>query len=285
MPALPPRAARLALRVRVSPAWLAVGLVAGGRLVYGGFAALFALTPPLRNGIGLMPLSASPLISPWQRFDAQFFQSIATHGYHVWGTAAFPPLYPLLEAGAGRLAGDALGGLLVSTVALFAALLLVTRLVEPLLGPAVARWSALLLQAGLNRSLADAGLGELRRMLGYKCRWYGAELVVADRFLPSSRTCSRCGMVRMHLDLGERTFRCGACGLAIDRDLNAAINLAGRDHPNVAGSAPETQNACPRGGQPGLSPARPVDAGTGIAPEPAGMTGGRRQLDVPSVRC
>ena len=129
---------------------------------------------------------------------------------------------------------------------------------------------------GLSRSLADSSFGELRRMLRYKCRWYGAELRVADRFYPSSRTCSGCGQIRDHLRLAERVFHCPGCGLQIDRDLNAAINLAGWGHPShVAGSAPETENACPRGGQSGLSPARPVDAGTGNAPEPAGMTGGR----------
>jgi putative transposase len=135
-------------------------------------------------------------------------------------------------------------------------------------------------KSGLSRSLADASFGELRRLLTYKCAWYGSKLVVADRFFPSSKTCSRCGMVRSQLGLGDRVFTCPACGLRIDRDLNAAINLAGWAHPDVAGSAPETENACPRGGQPGLSPARPVDVGTGIAPEPAGTTGGRRQPHV-----
>lgn len=131
-------------------------------------------------------------------------------------------------------------------------------------------------KSGLSRSLADASLGEFRRQLSSKCSWYGAELVVADRFFPSSRTCSRCGTRTERLSLGERVFACSACGLRLDRDLNAAINLAGWAHPDVAGSAPETQNACPRGGQTALNAARPDDAGTGIAPEPAGMTGGRR---------
>jgi putative transposase len=140
-------------------------------------------------------------------------------------------------------------------------------------------------KSGLSRSLADASFGELRRMLTYKCRWYGSELVVADRFFPSSKTCSRCGLVRDHLSLGERVFTCPACGLSIGRDLNAAINLAGWAHPDVAVSAPETENACPRGGQPGLSPARPVDGGTGPDPEPAGTTGGRRQPHIPYVCC
>ena len=132
-------------------------------------------------------------------------------------------------------------------------------------------------RSGLNRSLADASFGEFRRQLEYKCRWYGAELVVADRFFPSSKTCSRCGELRTDLRLEERMFGCDTCGLRIDRDLNAAINLAGWAHPDVADSAPETENACPRGGQTGPRPARPVDAGTGIAPEPAGMTGGRHR--------
>jgi putative transposase len=132
-------------------------------------------------------------------------------------------------------------------------------------------------KSGLNRSLADASFGEFRRQLEYKCRWYGAELVVADRFFPSSKTCSRCGELRTDLRLEERMFGCDTCGLRIDRDLNAAINLAGWAHPDVADSAPETENACPRGGQTGPRPARPVDAGTGIAPEPAGMTGGRQR--------
>jgi putative transposase len=119
---------------------------------------------------------------------------------------------------------------------------------------------------GLSRSLADASFGELRRMLEYKCRWYGAELEICDRFFPSSKTCSRCGLLRDHLSLGERIFTCPACGLSIDRDLNAAINLAGWAHPDVAVSAPETENACPRGDQPGPRPARPDDAGTGDRP-------------------
>jgi len=130
-------------------------------------------------------------------------------------------------------------------------------------------------KAGLNRGILDAGFAEFRRQLTYKCRWYGSELVIADRFFASSRTCSRCAAVRAKLTLRERVFHCFHCGLSLDRDLNAAINLAGWAHPAVAGSAPETENACPRGGQTGLCPARPVDAGTGNAPEPAGVTGGR----------
>jgi putative transposase len=78
----------------------------------------------------------------------------------------------------------------------------------------------------LARSISDAAMGELSRQLLYKARWHGVEVRVADRFFPSSKTCSGCGEVRNDLDLSTRTYVCGACGLAIDRDLNAAINLA-----------------------------------------------------------
>jgi putative transposase len=90
----------------------------------------------------------------------------------------------------------------------------------------------------LTRSIADAGWGELSRMLEYKCRWYGAELIRADRFFPSSKICSACGFRKERLELKERTFSCEKCGLVQGRDLNAAINLA--RWPAVAGSAPET---------------------------------------------
>ena len=67
---------------------------------------------------------------------------------------------------------------------------------------------------------------EIRGQLEYKCRREGVRLTVADRFYPSSKTCSNCGNVRGKLTLRERTYKCEQCGLRIDRDLNAAINLA-----------------------------------------------------------
>lgn len=79
---------------------------------------------------------------------------------------------------------------------------------------------------GLNRALADAALAEIRRMLGYKTQWYGSTLVEADRYYPSSKTCSGCGRRKPNLALADRTYVCEHCGLMIDRDLNAAINLA-----------------------------------------------------------
>lgn len=79
---------------------------------------------------------------------------------------------------------------------------------------------------GLNRALADAGLGELRRQLGYKTIWYGSQLAVAGRWYPSSKTCSACGAVKAKLALADRTYHCDHCNMVLDRDLNAAINLA-----------------------------------------------------------
>ena len=92
----------------------------------------------------------------------------------------------------------------------------------------------------LARSVSDAALGEFRRQLEYKTVRTGAVLCVVDRWFPSSKTCSNCGVVKAKLSLSERTFNCDACGLSMDRDVNAAINIC------VAGSAPETLNA--RGG-------------------------------------
>ena len=89
----------------------------------------------------------------------------------------------------------------------------------------------------LARSVSDASLGEFRRQLEYKTSRTGATLHVIDKWYPSSKTCSKCGRVKAKLSLAERVYRCDACGLSMDRDLNAAVNI------KVAGSAPETINA------------------------------------------
>ena len=94
----------------------------------------------------------------------------------------------------------------------------------------------------LARAIADAGTAEPRRQLAYKTGWYGSRLIVADRFYPSSKTCSACGWVKAKLTLAERTFTCETCGLRIDRDLNAARNLA-KLLAHVAQSGWETQTA------------------------------------------
>ncbi|MFD5494731.1 RNA-guided endonuclease TnpB family protein, partial [Streptomyces sp. NPDC127091] len=79
----------------------------------------------------------------------------------------------------------------------------------------------------LARRIADAGFGEIRRQLTYKTRRrHATRLVVADRWYPSSKTCSGCGAVKAKLPLHVRSYECDACGLVIDRDDNAALNLA-----------------------------------------------------------
>lgn len=80
-----------------------------------------------------------------------------------------------------------------------------------------------------NKHLSDAirkqGFYEFRKQLEYKCKFRGIELIVADRFYPSSKTCSQCGEVKKDLKLKDRVYKCN-CGLTIDRDLNASINLS-----------------------------------------------------------
>ena len=89
----------------------------------------------------------------------------------------------------------------------------------------------------LARAIAEVGIYEFRRQLEYKCAWYGSQLIVAPRSFPSSKMCSSCGHKRKELALSEREYYCKVCGLRIDRDLNAALNL-------VTVSLPETQTAC-----------------------------------------
>jgi len=78
----------------------------------------------------------------------------------------------------------------------------------------------------LAQAITDAGWAELARQLRYKTAWLGGELVVCDRWFPSTKTCSACGRVAQGMALGTRTFHCGGCGLVMDRDCNAAANLA-----------------------------------------------------------
>ena len=83
----------------------------------------------------------------------------------------------------------------------------------------------------LRRSLAHSLMGEVIRQVSYKAQKH----IMVDRFFPSSKRCSCCGFVKASLDLSERTYRCEACGLVLDRDYNASINLmqAGKVIPGV----------------------------------------------------
>ncbi|WP_029110204.1 IS607 family element RNA-guided endonuclease TnpB [Mycobacterium sp. URHD0025] len=130
---------------------------------------------------------------------------------------------------------------------------------------------------GLNRSLADAALAEIRRMLGYKSRWYGSQMVEADRFYPSSKTCTACGRRKSNLTLADRIFECDGCGMRIDRDLGAAINLARLGVPTMlgeqspAGSGP----VAGRGATRETEPAPAGDAAGDEAPTPHHHTVGQ----------
>jgi putative transposase len=93
----------------------------------------------------------------------------------------------------------------------------------------------------LARAISDASWAELRRQLTYKTAWYGRQLIVIDRFAPSSKTCSTCGRVRPILSLGLRVWSCVDCGVTHDRDINAARNIL------AAGLAAA---ACGAGGRP-----------------------------------
>ena len=78
----------------------------------------------------------------------------------------------------------------------------------------------------LSKAIQKQGLYEFKRQIQYKCEKRGIEFVEADKWYPSSKTCSCCGNIKVKLSLSERTYHCEACGLSIDRDLNASINLS-----------------------------------------------------------
>ena len=78
----------------------------------------------------------------------------------------------------------------------------------------------------LARHVSDAAFGQFRTLLEYKGAWYGTEVAVADRWFPSSKTCSGCGTINATLTLSDRAYDCDACSLVLDRDVNAAVNLA-----------------------------------------------------------
>lgn len=85
--------------------------------------------------------------------------------------------------------------------------------------------SGMLKNHKLAKSIADASFSEFRRQLEYKSKWHNKELIVIDRFFPSSKTCSNCKCVKQNLTLADREYVCDDCGFTIDRDLNASINI------------------------------------------------------------
>jgi putative transposase len=120
----------------------------------------------------------------------------------------------------------------------------------------------------LARHIAQLGMGEFRRQLSYKAAAAGVRLHVADRWYPSSKTCSVCGVVRAKLALAERVFACESCGARLDRDLNAARNLAALADRVVLGELR------PDAKQPAGNPGKTTTGGSGYrhgkTPGPAG---------------
>jgi putative transposase len=116
----------------------------------------------------------------------------------------------------------------------------------------------------LSQAIYDVSWGMFRRMLEYKCAWYGAKLILVPQGFPSTKTCSHCGEVGPPLPLSQRVFRCEACGLEIDRDWNAALNLW--QHGLAALNGPTGSslgsNACGEGRLQGICPVPLVEAGS-----------------------
>ncbi|MFH1876350.1 MAG: RNA-guided endonuclease TnpB family protein [Candidatus Omnitrophota bacterium] len=88
----------------------------------------------------------------------------------------------------------------------------------------------------LSGAISDVGWGMFKAMLRYKASWYGSKLIEAPDFFPSSRICSNCGTYNAALELSDRVFECPGCGLRINRDLNAAVNLKKYTTASSAGS-------------------------------------------------
>ena len=115
----------------------------------------------------------------------------------------------------------------------------------------------------LARHIAGAAWAEIRRQLTYKTERAGVGLIVANRWFASSKTCSGCGTAKTKLALSERTYRCTSCGVVLDRDHNAALNLAAlaaadtaellREQPDGTGTRP-AQLAAMAGGSPREEP-------------------------------
>ena len=78
----------------------------------------------------------------------------------------------------------------------------------------------------LSKAIAEQSFYEFIRQMKYKCEFNGIEFIQADRFYPSSKTCSECGHIKDKLKLSERTYTCEECGCVIDRDFNASVNLS-----------------------------------------------------------
>jgi putative transposase len=105
--------------------------------------------------------------------------------------------------------------------------------------------SGMLANHRLARAISDAGWAEFARILKYKQAWRDGQVVIADRWYPSSKLCGQCGTIRNDLTLADRVFTC-ACGHCMDRDRNAAMNLA-RWGPTHHQTSPDPRTPKQRG--------------------------------------
>lgn len=85
----------------------------------------------------------------------------------------------------------------------------------------------------LSKSLQESSLFLFKILLTNKCKEFNIEIIIADRFYPSSKLCSNCGKIKSDLKLSDRVYKCD-CGLKIDRDINASINLS--KYPQIMGN-------------------------------------------------
>ena len=120
---------------------------------------------------------------------------------------------------------------------------------------------------GLNRAIAQASFADLRRRIAYKTRWNGGTVLVADRWFPSSKTCSECGEVKSKLSLSEREYVCHRCGVVVDRDLNAATNLAKLAVPKSGVSNIDRTGSSPGMGRRGTGKTSSLLGGLALAGE------------------
>ena len=107
--------------------------------------------------------------------------------------------------------------------------------------------SGMLKNHRLAGAIQDGGFYEFRRQLEYKTEWYGSELIVIDRFFPSSKTCSNCGNIKKDLKLSNRIYRCEVCGHKEDRDLNASKNIDKKAESYSASACGESNKPNPTG--------------------------------------
>ncbi|MFJ6408775.1 IS607 family element RNA-guided endonuclease TnpB [Streptomyces hydrogenans] len=147
----------------------------------------------------------------------------------------------------------------------------------------------------LARRIADAGFGEIRRQLTYKTRGrHGTRIITAGRWYPSSKTCSGCGAVKAKLPLHIRTYDCDVCGLVIDRDDNAGLNLValaatGTTGTGVAGDRGTPAVSKPRGADQKTRithPRRKTEAGRAGGATPAARgkeTRDRTRIEAPTL--